>query len=798
MNKFKKATKRITAIAASAAIVSSTVFGAGLSNYPSNFVENGKFMGQVVVGSDAAPSDMTAAESLIADLKSEFSGDSEKVKIVAKKSASGGDSLSAIDDKETLNFGENLADVAEELDKDVSDLLEDGSLDNNDYTQELVLLNGEYNYRIFDEVDDEEVAKDGLYYAANTGYAKYVLDFEDEPDIADDDDKNSLVGETMEIMGNEFTVVEIDEEKITLIGGSNKIAVGESESATVSVDGKSYEVEVINVGDDEVLLSVNGETKTIDEYDTEEVAGVSVAVVELQSSSRDSIAGYAQLVIGGQKVELTTSNVKINDEDLDDVYEDFDIEVTFLGSNLDQKFNGFEITYKVDENVVLGEGDSLGDILFDSFGLTYEGTNDVDYSEFKISTSKDEVKFSGDLFDGNELPTDFKLTTDDGTNDQIYLGSDNKRIYFQGSDLAGVTSLIQSSSLDAIAYNADNVTVEFNISAATTDVKNNMFFSLKDDDEFYLYEITSIDKDELEIDFSDVLADKDTNAVDIDDVQSALELNNNVASNTSNILEIDTSNLGTPELYLENELMMNFANVESSAFNSSSNNVNLTFSYNSDVEMDDTAFESDEFVLNIQRAADEDDAIELTIDSSNNDFISSDEVEDGSDFDVYVDHYGTMVTIDTEDKDDVVIKVPNKEVEAEVTITFGASGGAETKTVTVDAADLESAKEDLIDDGYQIVSEEEMSSEEVEFSVNSATTNGSGSDMIVIGGPAVNQAARDLMGISSYTIDQAGVNPGEGVARYFEDSNSVLIYGYSAADTTAIVNKVNAGTANFE
>jgi len=71
-------------------------------------------------------------------------------------------------------------------------------------------------------------------------------------------------------------------------------------------------------------------------------------------------------------------------------------------------------------------------------------------------------------------------------------------------------------------------------------------------------------------------------------------------------------------------------------------------------------------------------------------------------------------------------------------------------------------------------------------------------DAIVVGGPAVNSAARALLGIEAYTIEQAGVAEGEAVAKYFADNNNVLVYGYSGADTAAIVEKLNAGTANFQ
>ena len=795
MNKFKLATKKIVAVGTAVAVASSSALAA----FPGMFVEDDKFMADVVVGADAAASDMTAAEALIASLESKYSGDSTQVEIVARMSAEGGDSVSAVDTKETLNFGENLGDVDEELDKDVSDLLEDSDLDNNEYTQELELKNGAFEYRIFDEVDGEDTAKAGLYYDANQIFATYTLDFEDQPDIATTSDKEDLIGQELTIMGNEFTVVEIDEQQITLIGGSNKVALGEAESTTVSVDGKSYEISIQSVSEDEVLITVNGQSVSIDEFDVEEVAGISVAVTDLVDSDRDSVKGYAELVVGGQKVELEDGKtVRINDEDLDDIdmYDAYDVEVT-IANNTAGEFESIVIDYKVDDNVVLAAGDSLTDILFDSFALTYDGMNDVEYVDFEITTSNDGVTFNGELFNGEELPSEFELTTDDETNASIYLGSDSERIYFQGSDLT-ITDLETANSLDAITYSG--TVVEFDISADTTDVKDNMFFSYLDDDEFYLYEITSVDKDDLEIDFNDLIDEKETNAVDIDDVQTSLELASSVASNTSGVLNIETANLGTPELYLANELMMNFAAVEEFNFTDGGVTSDLDFSYNSDnIDMDDTAFETDSFRVSIERAADEDDALELSLSRVSGSWVNSDDVEDDSDYEVYVDHYGTMVTLDTEDKDDLVISVPDKEVEAMVSVSFG-SGAAQTITRTVSAADVESVKEELIEEGYTIVSENEMSTEDVEFMVEGVTldVDASSENVIVIGGPAVNEVARELLGIESYDVSQAGVEAGEGVARVFEEENSVLIYGYSAEDTTAIVNEVIAGTANFQ
>lgn len=797
-NKFKLATKRITAVAASAALVSSAVVGAPLANYPMNFVQDGEFQGTVVVGSGAAASDMTAAESLIDDLASEFSGDSEKVKISYSMSDVDGESISAVDDRETLNIGEDLATVAADFDDTSSDMFEDGDLDGDVYNQELVLQNGDFKYQIFDTVDGETVAKYGLYYGAGEAFANYTVSFEDTVDISNPDD---LVGEQLTIMGNEFTIESIDNNELVLIGGSNEVSLGAGESQTVTVDGQDYEVEVLDASTEKAQIVVNGQSISIDEFSTEEVAGVNVAVTDVFSTDR---TGYATLVIGGQKVSLTTSGVEINEEDLDDVHEDYQVDVAFKGTTgTPSTFEGFTLTYSTDENVVLGDGVTLNDVLFDSFELMYEGVNDVEYSTTTLSTTDAGVTFDATLDDGEALPSEFELVTDDVTSEDLYLGSRNKRIFFDESDLT-IDSMIDVDRTRAMSFNSSANTVTFNITDATSDIQDNMFFTRIDDDESYLYQISSVDRDESQLDFEDLLSGESTNTVDYNEIDTTLELANanvfdSATASSTNQSILNVSLLGDAKLRLENDLEMDFSEIEVNNL-TSSNSGTLSFSYNSDIDMDNQIYENDTFQIEVSRASDFDDPLTLSVTGSDWK-TEGEETEDNSEDEVYVDAYGTMVTVQSEDDDSAEIKVPSEEVHGQVSLVFGESS-SESGSVTVDADAVEATKEDLIAEGYTITDEESVSIEEVEFDVEApimdTEADVNAGNHIVIGGPAVNAAARAYLGIDNYTVDQAGVSEGEGIARYFEDANSVLIYGYSAADTAAIVTEVNAGTANFE
>jgi len=71
MSKMIKAIKQVSAVAASTLLLSSSAF-ANLGNYGSNFVKDGKFSGQVVVGTMTGADDVSAANVVIADLKSKY------------------------------------------------------------------------------------------------------------------------------------------------------------------------------------------------------------------------------------------------------------------------------------------------------------------------------------------------------------------------------------------------------------------------------------------------------------------------------------------------------------------------------------------------------------------------------------------------------------------------------------------------------------------------------------------------------------------------------------------------------
>lgn len=794
MNKFKKATQKIAAVGTIGLIAASSVFAAGLGDYPSNFVKDGKFDGQIVVGASAATIDSTSAMSIIQDLKSEFSGENEKVKLTYKKASAGGDSVNIVKSNTELNYGESLTTATEKLDDGDIDFLTDGKFENGvsdeDYTQEIEFTDGTFNYALRDNVDDVTAISDNLYFDSGDTYLTYTLKFKNDIEVSTDNSENdkNFVGKVLTIMGNEFTIAGVSQSagnitSLDLIGGSNKVSLGESESTKVTINGKSYDVAVQSVSDDKVLLTVNGQSKSIDEYDTEKIAGISVAVTDLVASSRDAVKGYAEIVVGGQKVTLDDNGeVKVNDDDVSDLYPDYlvDSEIEVGG------FTKITITYKVDDDTSLEAGDSLIDPLFGGFELAFEGTNNPSYSTLEIKADDDVIKLTGELTNGEDLSREFLYTTStNGTNGVTYVrgAQDEDRIFFEGS----MTGLI--TGVDLIA--ADTLQLFFN----ETVTKGSGLFLYSDIDTQYLYEIDSVSTSDKTVSLKDIIDGDEAEDVELSELGDALEVSF-TTSETTTYVNVTLDGNFEPTLKFANELVMDFANSEADLDGGEAiTDSYLTFSLD-DVEADNDVDKNE--VVNVTLSWDDsDDQLRVTI-PADTDFVNrnlADTISSSSDIKKYVTVYGTVYEYDNDDHTYVKISTPDEQVNAKVSLVTGGSASS-AMTVEVDADKVADKKAELEDDGYVITGEETVVAEAVEFDVTSAVNDedvSGTSNMIVVGGPAVNSVARELLGIDTYTIDKAGVAVGEGLIKYFSDSNTVLVYGYSGEDTAAAVAELNNG-----
>jgi len=881
MEKLKNATKRIAAVGASALMLSSAAFAGSLGDYPNNFVKDGKFDGQVVVGSAAQSIDSTSATSIIDDLKSQFSGDTEQVKISYKKSASGSEEVSFSESGDTWNFGEANDDVrTSAFDEGDSssvlsdDLTFDNGLSDEDYSQEISFDTSAmtFEHTLRDEHSDEITTHIFMDNGDNNYIMRYSLELDGSlDDVNANNDDSDFIGEVLEVLGNEYTITDITDDatkgitKLVLIGGSNKISLGEGETTTVTIDGDAHEISVQSVSATKVLLTVDGQSTSIDNYESEDIAGITIAVTDLVESSRDAVKGYCEIVLGGHEIILEDGQeVKIDGEDISDVYEDYKVTATFNGATDD--WTGFDLDYSTDDSdgILLEAGDSWEEKVFDAFSVSFDGTNDVDYTVAEVKASGDKVSLEGEVESGDDFNSNIAHAVDDtDANPAVRLiGADEDTPFLladvdfavvdnnigsvevattaatttpivnnAGADLTDTTDYIvyrnadateaYAAGTDSILYVGTGAEIEalFSLANGTTNIQVNgvtmtaadsgMRFIAGDVDGQAIYEVASYDTSDDETSIDEVYSGSSvTENKANDDVASKLDdiTTFNVTSDVFVELDADFDATFDAELAFATELTVDLTDVSNALTSSAS----IAFDYDeADLDVDTTGdgagfttslswdTTDDEFVLGTP-----------TDDGSGSgilDFGSGTEqdTKDGDD-DVqqYVSTYGTLIEYDNDEGSYVKISTPDEQVEAEVSLVFG-SGASESGSVTVDSDKVDDKKAELEKEGYTITGTETLASTTVEFGVSAAVVDSDvtgSSDMIVVGGPIVNSVARTLLGVSSYdaAADENVKAEGDAVAMYFSDVNSVLVYGYTGADTAAVVGKLNAGSADFK
>lgn len=804
--------KKIAAIGISMILSASyTISAFDTYDFPQSFINENEIDAEIVVGSNAAL-DVTYAQLIIDELKntgitidedsSNLQDKTNLVRIIYKDDRiSSDDRLSAIKNNNELNYGETLEEVSETngFDDSDSDFLNQETFKNGisdeDYQQTLKMFGGEFNYAFRDDIETLDKITDGIYYDNGDSFARYTIDFNSAIDLDDTTDlDNDMVGEVLTIMGNEFTIVNIDADgsdlnELELIGGTNKISLEEDERRTIEIDGEEYEIYVNIVTENKVSLEINGKTKSIDLFDTDEISGVTIAVTDLVDSSRDSVNGFAEIVIGGQKIKLQDNNrrVEVNEREINDKFEKYDITSDFSDGN-----NGMDtitITYKVDKETLLEEGDYLEDVLFNRFKIRYEGIDgNVNYNTLEINVDDDTINLDGKLFNNDRLSRGFIFTTStNGADGETYLqgDKDDDRIFFSGSNL----DLFIPNGITKAS--ATEILIDF----TNNDIEGSGFLMSEDTDNQYLYEITNSDSTDKQIDLDEIF-DKDTiEEIQPDEFDSEIALNlaNIIDNNALGILQLDTSEFGEAIIAFNNDLILDFSNIESTGV---SGYIEVYLD-TGDADGDNVADILERYTINLGWDVG-DEEFDLMIDSNDMDFVNSDfsEIEDNDDVERYVTIYGTQVEYDTDTKDYVKIMIPEKQVRGEVDILFGNSNVEDRiQSMIVNKEYLNQKKDELIDDGYEIVKIENLDESNIinikGLDIILDTEIDDLNNKIIIGGPAVNSAAAKILGLEYPTLaPKTELNINEAVIRYYDGSESLLIYGYAAKDTRVAVEEL--------
>ena len=475
--KTRNAIKRIAALGAGVSMVGATLFGAlaayDFSAYPAPFILNGRANGIIVVGDDAAASDVVGAVDIAASLQ--FQAFTETV---APGGRTGtvlvGDSVKIGDSSDLLEIEERLGNVKETVTEFDLNALRGGLISTDegttDYNQYLRFKDtGTNSFAtggrvLFKEDEDDEVG-DFLFFQDGNVMFEYVLEFEEgiESTIeAGTCDMLDLEDEILTILGEEFSVVDTsvgtgagitsggstscNGNKVTLqlIGGAILDTLEEGETKTYTYNGKDYQVNVLIVadnaagGDGTVKFRINGfVTDELADGETDILSdGTEIGIREILPNEAEEISGgdLVEFYLGANQVEWTDSNytdnlfdssgVEVNQENIEDA------QVNILGSIIagtsNTQFELQTIKYRLQSDSPKGDvyikpGQGLREYLDEPEGMLtpnwdirYEGLEDTGVSIIKFDAGGDD---SYNLRFTNKEGIDYNVPVADNSND---------------------------------------------------------------------------------------------------------------------------------------------------------------------------------------------------------------------------------------------------------------------------------------------------------------------------------------------------------------------------------------------
>ncbi|HIP66519.1 MAG TPA: hypothetical protein EYH09_00105 [Candidatus Nanopusillus sp.] len=360
-------------------------------------------MWKIVVGADAKASDVIGAVEIATALQyySKAEEDQEinlnDIKIVLEKETtkiSGEVPLYKGTDKILLGEGLTGGGVAVISENLVfgSKTFEDSKGNKYDYILKLYPNSNtviKYKDKPDTDADDPVVMLD----AGNNHVYRLVVSF--TKPLSGTNVANNVKAQEIELFGKKYYIDTITNNKWILREAAKVATLKPGE--TTDFEGKIIKlIDVVeeSIGGGKVyaaVVDVDGERKKITESLSEKVGGVDIFIKDAYVSTTQEGVAYAELVIGGRKIELVqNSNAKVEDKELDNVY--------VTQANL----NGLELQVKFasDSNKnYLEAGKEFVDPLFGTFKLVFAPVD--------LKAGKSEVKLEPDS------STVWKLTVTD-------------------------------------------------------------------------------------------------------------------------------------------------------------------------------------------------------------------------------------------------------------------------------------------------------------------------------------------------------------------------------------------------
>jgi hypothetical protein len=363
--------KKVSAIATSVLLTGMTMGVAAAAAFPAPY-SSSSASGVAIVSGSGTGVDDTVAEGTVSSYLA--------TKVKSSAGAPSGDSVQLDKSTDRLNVGENITDsYGTSVDNDdLTVLLADGTFtaddsDTFDYEQSLK-IGADLQVTHFRDSDyedlaglDEKTPTVGIKVTSGQQVLNYSLDFttEAESDIASSE-MEDIEGSTIPLLGKSYYVSDMDNGtsdhwigKTTLLDAANTGIVSEGETSTITVGGKTYEVEVSSLTTTQVRLVINGQTTNeLAEGASQKLSdGSYVGVKDIFQRDVAGVVGNVEFSIGSGKLEITSgSNIVLNDDTINGVVGYIDRGTASSGA---EKIDNINIVWTAKKDEFIAQGTDL-------------------------------------------------------------------------------------------------------------------------------------------------------------------------------------------------------------------------------------------------------------------------------------------------------------------------------------------------------------------------------------------------------------------------------------------------------
>ena len=309
--------KKVATVLGTALMLGSTAGFAAAASFPAPFVQSGAANVAIVVGANAAQSDILAASSVSTKLATALAAQTATGGSANGPTSSGGDSVSLATSSQNLFFNSTLNTARTSLSKtDMPNVLADGSFQDSQgnsytYTQTIALGSDSISYGTNTNLNDPALYINTGTSPSNPVYT-YTLSFNKALNVSD----SNVIGNDITILGQKYTIGSgSTSTSLVLYGQGSQTTINEGSSADVVIGGAKHTISLTSVvagtgnQNGQAFVSVDGgaAAKVVD-GGANTISGITVYGKSVVYNGKSGSTSYATLSLGSNQLTMPTSN----------------------------------------------------------------------------------------------------------------------------------------------------------------------------------------------------------------------------------------------------------------------------------------------------------------------------------------------------------------------------------------------------------------------------------------------------------------------------------------------------------